>query len=98
MATGRSHPSIVMDVQVLVTHAASVATMERERGDPPRLIHTPDVCDLFQACDEEGLPSVVDRWESSGIAAPVVQIPLTGEPSTRGHLPTPSFLPHPDRP
>jgi hypothetical protein len=35
MATGRSHPSIVMDVQVLVTHAATMAVMEREMGDLP---------------------------------------------------------------
>jgi hypothetical protein len=38
MATGRWHPSLVMDAQVLVTHAVSVATMEREMGHPPRII------------------------------------------------------------
>ena len=30
MATSRSQPSLVMDVQVLVTHADCVATMETE--------------------------------------------------------------------
>ena len=75
MAIGRSHPSIVMDVQVLVTPAASVAVLERERGHPPRIIRGPDVCDLFQARDEERLPGLVDRWASYGIAAQVVQIP-----------------------
>jgi hypothetical protein len=78
MATGRSQPSIVIDVQVLVTHAASVATMEREMGTPPRLIRTPDVCYLFHARDEARLPGLVDRWASYGIAAQVVLIPPTG--------------------
>jgi hypothetical protein len=32
MATGRSQPSIVIDVQMLVTHAASVATNEAQHG------------------------------------------------------------------
>ena len=40
MAYGPIAPSIVIDVQVLVTHAASVATMEREMGHPPRLIRS----------------------------------------------------------
>jgi hypothetical protein len=84
MATGRSHPSIVMDVQVLVTQAASVAVMEREMGHPPRLIRGPDVCYLFQARDEARLPGLVDRWESYGIAAQVVQIPPTGAPPATG--------------
>jgi hypothetical protein len=83
MYPGRSQPSIVIEVQVLVTHAASVATMEREMGNPPRLIRPPDVCYLFQARDEERLPGLVDRWESYGITAQVVQIPPMGEPSTR---------------
>jgi hypothetical protein len=83
MYTGRSHPSIVIDVQVLVTHAASVASMEREMGTPPRLIRAPDVCYLFQMRDEERLPGLVDRWESYGIAAQVVQIPPTEGPSSR---------------
>ena len=78
MATGRSHPSLVMDVQVLVTQAASVAVMEREMGHPPRLIRGPDLCYLFQARDEARLPGLVDRWESYGIIAQVVQIPPTG--------------------
>jgi hypothetical protein len=78
MYAGRSQPSIVIDVQVLVTHAASVAAMEREMGNPPRLIRTPDVCYLFHARDEERLPGLVDRWESYGIAAQVVQIPPHG--------------------
>jgi hypothetical protein len=88
MATGRSHPSIVIDVQVLVTHAASVAAMEREMGNPPRLIRTSDVCYLFHARDGERLPGLVDRWESYGIAAQVVQLPPTDGPSTRDSHPT----------
>ena len=88
MSIGRSRPSIVMDVQVLVTHAASVAVMEREMGHPPRIIRGPDVCYLFQARDEARLPGLVDRWASHGIAAPVVQIPPMGGQSTRdSHLP-----------
>jgi hypothetical protein len=43
MYTGRSQPSIVIDVQVLVTHAASVATMEREMGTP-RVSSAPQMC------------------------------------------------------
>jgi hypothetical protein len=50
-----------MDVQVLVTHANRVTIMEREMGHPPRIIRGPDVCDLFQARDEERLPGLVDR-------------------------------------
>jgi hypothetical protein len=88
MATGRSHPSIVIDVQVLVTHAASVAMMEREMGHPPRLIRAPDVCDLFPARDEARLPGLVDRWESYGLAAQVVLIPPRG-----GHRPATVILP-----
>ena len=84
MATGRAHPSLVMDVQVLVTQAASVAVMEREMGHPPRLIRGPDLCDLFQARDEARLPGLVDRWEASGIAAQVVQIPPAKEPPATG--------------
>ena len=91
MATGRSQPSIVIDVQVLVTHAASVATMEREMGNPPRLIRSPDVCYLFHARDEERLPGLVDRWASYGIAAQVVQIP-----PRVGHRPT-TVIPHQHR-
>jgi hypothetical protein len=75
---GRAHPSIVMDVQVLVTHAASIALMEREMGHPPRLIRSPDVCYLFHARDAERLPGLVDRWEFYGIAAQVVHIPPRG--------------------
>jgi hypothetical protein len=71
-----------MDVQVLMTQAASVATMEREMGNPPRLIRTPDVCYLFPARDAERLPGVVDRWASYGIAAQVVLIPPAEEPSS----------------
>jgi hypothetical protein len=89
MATGRSHPSLVLDVQVLVTHAASVATMAREMGHPPRIIRGPDVCDLFQARDEARLPGLVDRWEAYGIAAQVVHIPPTGERSSCDRHPTP---------
>ena len=89
MATGRAHPSLVMDVQVLVTHAASVAAMEREMGHPPRLIRGPDLCYLFQARDEERLPGLVDRWEAYGIAAQVVQLFPTAAPSFPGSDPTP---------
>jgi hypothetical protein len=88
MYTGRSHHSIVNDVQVLVTHAASVATMEREIGNSPRLVRTPDVCDLFHMRDEARLPDLVDRWECYGITAQVVQIPITG-----GHRAT-TVIPH----
>jgi hypothetical protein len=87
MATGRSQPSIVIDVQVLVTHAARVATMEREMGNPPRLIRAPDVCYLFQARDGERLPGLVDRWASYGIAAQVILIPRggAGDPLQSSH-------------
>ena len=97
MATGRSQPSIVIHVQVLVTYAASIATMEREMGHPPRLIRAPDVCYLFHARDEERLPGLVDRWASYGIAAQVVQIPPTGGQSTRYSHP-PIILPRTGRP
>lgn len=89
MSPGRWHPSLVMDVQVLVTHANSVPIMEREMGHPPRIIRGPDLCDLFQARDAARLPGLVDRWESSGIVAQVVQIPPMGGPSTRDRPPTP---------
>jgi hypothetical protein len=89
MATGRAHPSLVMDAQVLVTHADSVAAMEREMGHPPRLIRGPDVCDLFQARDEARLPGLVGRWEAYGIAAQVVQLAPTGGPSSRDRDPIP---------
>jgi hypothetical protein len=46
MSPGRWQPSIVMDVQVLVTHAPSVTIMEREMGHPPRIIRGPDLCYL----------------------------------------------------
>jgi hypothetical protein len=80
MSPGRAHPSIIIDVQVLVSHAASVATMEREMGHPPRIIRPPDVCYLFQARDRERLPGLVERWEAYGIAAQVVQIVPDEEP------------------
>jgi hypothetical protein len=89
MATGRSPPSLVIEVQGLVTQAASVATMAREMGNPPRLIRTPDGCDLFHAHDEARLLGLVDRWASDGIAAQVVLIPSTGGQSTRDSHPTP---------
>jgi hypothetical protein len=78
MSPDRWHPSIVMDVQVLVTHADSVTLMEREMGHPPRIVRGPDLCYLFQARDAERLPGLVDRWESYGITAQVVQIPSIG--------------------
>jgi hypothetical protein len=96
MHMGRSQPSLVIDVQTLVTHADSVAKMEREMGHPPRIIHASDVCYLFQARDEERLPGLVDRWESYGIAAQVVWISPTWEHNrTTGRQPlTPERL-HP---
>jgi hypothetical protein len=78
MSTGRSQPSIVVDVQVLVTHADSVATMEQGMGSPPRLIRAPDACYLFRTCDQERLPGFVDRWEPYGIVAQVVLTPPYG--------------------
>jgi hypothetical protein len=100
MTTGRAHPSLVMDVQVLVTHAASVASMEREMGHPPRIIRGPDLCYLFQARDAERLPGLVDRWESYGIMTQVVQIPpgdnrpapliLPDDPAEHGQAITPA--------
>jgi hypothetical protein len=94
MRMGRSHPSLVIDVQALITHADSVAMMEREMGHPPRIIRTPDVCYLFQEGDEERLPGLVDRWESYGIAAQVVMIPKSGgHHSAKGNQPvTPARL------
>ena len=82
MSPGRWHPSLVMDVQVLVTHADHVATMAREMGHPPRIIRGPDRCDLFHARDAERLPGLVDRWEAYGMAAQVVQIVPDAEPSS----------------
>ncbi len=79
MSSGRWHPGLVMDRQVLVTHADRVTLMEREMGHPPRIIRGPDLCYLFQARDAERLPGLVDRWESFGIAAQVVHIPPTGD-------------------
>jgi hypothetical protein len=38
MATSRAHSTLVMDVQVLVTHHDRVTSMAREKGHPPRLI------------------------------------------------------------
>jgi hypothetical protein len=90
MRPGRAQPSLVIDVQVLVTQADRVATMEREMGHPPRMIRAPDVCYLFQPRDEERLPGLVDRWASYGIAAQVVMIPPLEGPATRDHHPTPS--------
>jgi hypothetical protein len=89
MYTGRSQPSIVIDVQVLLTHAASIATMEREMGNRPRLIRAPDVCYLFQARDQERLPGLVDRWASYGISAQAVLISPTEGQFTCDSHPTP---------
>jgi hypothetical protein len=44
---GQWQPSMVIDVAVLVTHAASVAMMEREMGHPPRILRAPDAYYLF---------------------------------------------------
>jgi hypothetical protein len=89
MSPGRWHPALVMDVQVLVTHPDSVATMEREMGHPPRITRGPDLCYLFQGRDAARLPGVVDRWEAYGIAAQVVLIPPPEGPSIRDRHPTP---------
>jgi len=86
MYTGRSYPSIVIYVEMLVTHADRVTIMEREMGHPPRIIRNPDVCYLFQARDEARLPGLVDRWASCGIAAQVVQI-VPDEESSSGPEP-----------
>jgi len=51
MSTRTSQPGIVIDVQELVTHADSIATMERDMGNPPRVTRGPDVCYLFHARD-----------------------------------------------
>jgi hypothetical protein len=91
----RSQPSLVMDVQVLVTHADHVATMEREMGHPPRIIRGPDLCYLFHARDEARLPGLVDRWEAYGIAAQVVHIPprVGHHPATNGQAMPPTHQP-----
>jgi hypothetical protein len=86
-----------MDVQGLVTQAASVPVMEREMGHPPRLIRGPDRGDLFQARDEEQLPGLVDRWASYGIAAQVVHNPPMGAIISRPSSHT-MILPSPGRP
>jgi hypothetical protein len=62
MAAGRPQPSIVIDVRTPSTHAASVATTEREMGYPQRLVRAPDACHLFQARDEERLRA----WWAAG--------------------------------
>jgi hypothetical protein len=90
MSPGRWLPSLVMDVQVLITHASRVTIMEREIGHPPRIIRGPDLCALFQARDDARPSGLVDRWASSGIAAQVVQIPPVGGPSFHDRPPTPS--------
>ena len=87
MSTGTSQPSIVIDVQELVTHADSVATMERDMGNPPRVIRGRDVCYLFHARDQEVLPGFVDRWQALGITAQVVVIQPTGGQASHGRMP-----------
>jgi hypothetical protein len=76
MATGRSHPSIVMDVQVLVTPADGVATMAREVGHPR--VSAARRTGVISSRNEGRLPGLADRWASSGIAAQVVLIPPRG--------------------
>jgi hypothetical protein len=78
-----------MDVQVLVSHADRVTIMEREMGHPPRIVRGPDVCYLFQVRDAERLPGLLERWESYGIAAQVIQIPPI-ESCDRPHTPSSS--------
>ncbi len=97
MSPGRWQPSIVMDVQVLVTHAHSVTIMEQEMRHPPRIIRGPDLCSRFQARDEARLPGLVDRWEAYGIAAQVVHIPPTGAVDPRPSS-YPMILPRTGRP
>jgi hypothetical protein len=80
MGLGRWQPSIVIAEQVLVTHVARVAIMEREVRHPPGMIRPPDACYLFQTRDQERLSGLVDRWESYGIAAQVVLVPPTSRP------------------
>jgi hypothetical protein len=80
MGLDRWQPSIVVAEQVLVTHAARVAIMEREVGHPPRMIRAPDTCYLFQTRDQERLSGLVDRWESYGIAAQIVLVPPMSGP------------------
>jgi hypothetical protein len=80
MSMGRWQPSIVIDGQILVTHAAGVAIMEREMGHPPRIIRAPDACYFFQVRDQERLSGFVDRREFYGIAAQVVLVPPRGGP------------------
>jgi hypothetical protein len=84
MSTDASHPSIVIDVQELVTHADSVAIMEHHMGNPPRVIRGPDVCYLFRARDHEVLPGFVDRWQALGITAQVLVIQPTSGQESRG--------------
>jgi hypothetical protein len=78
MYTGRPQPILVIDLQTLVTHAANVATTEREMGYTSHLIRAPHVCYLFQARDQEWLPGLMDRWHAYGIEAQVVMIPRRG--------------------
>jgi hypothetical protein len=80
MGLGRWQPSIVIAEQVLVTHAARVAIMEREVRHTPRMIRAPDACYLFQTRAQERLSGLVDRWESYGIAAQVILVPPTSGP------------------
>lgn len=68
---------IVIDVQELVTHADSVATMERYMGNPPHVIRTQVVGYLFHKQDREVLPDFTDHWQSFGIETQVVVIPPT---------------------
>ena len=81
MATGRSHPSIVMDVQVLVTPADGVATMAREVGHPR--VSAARRTGVISSRNEGRLPGLADRWASSGIAAQVVLIPPRGADVSR---------------
>jgi hypothetical protein len=80
MGLGRWQPSIVIAEQVLVTHTARVAIMEREVGHPPRMICAPDACYLFQTRDQARLSALMDRWESYRIAAQAVLVPPTSGP------------------
>ncbi len=67
MSPGRTHPGIVMDVQVLVSHANRVTIMARERGHLPRIIRGPDVCYLtWRHFHQEKRDELDDRLHQRG--------------------------------
>jgi hypothetical protein len=89
MATGRAHPSLVMDVQVLVTHAASIAIMEREmgtrRGSP-----------AGRTCvtiSRRAMPSACRDWWTAGSPMALRRKSSSSLPGV-GHYPTIVFPRH----